>query len=115
MSKKLTMTMLVLLIVSITSFSSPRDLDNRVTDYTTRLELTEEQVDEIKPILEEASRERKGILEQIKKSSKKSEQRRLAKDLKRVEKGIDTQLAKVLTEEQSAEWSRIKEEVKEKA
>ncbi len=115
MSKKLTMTMLVLLIVSITSFSSPRELDNRVMDYTTRLELTEEQVDEIKPILEEASRERKDILEQIKRSSKKSEQRRLAKDLKRVEKEIDAQLAEVLTEEQSAEWNRIKEEVKEKA
>lgn len=114
MSKKLATTMLVLLIVSITSFSSPRELENRVTEYSARLKLTEEQIAEIKPILEESSRERMNLLEQAKRSNKKTEQRKLAKDLKRVEKGIDTQLSKVLTEEQSAEWSKIREEVKGK-
>lgn len=114
MSKKLATTMLVLLIVSITSFSSPRELEDRVTEYSTRLELTEDQIAEIKPILEESSREKTNLLEQIKKSNKKSEQRKLAKDLKRVEKGIDIQLSEVLTEEQSAEWKKIREEVKNK-
>lgn len=114
MSNKLAVTMLVLLIVSITSFSNPRELENRVTEYSVRLELTEEQVDEIKPILEETSMEKKNLLEQIKIADKKRDQRRLAKELKKVDEKTNNKLTKVLTTEQAVEWKKIRKEVKDR-
>lgn len=113
MKNRFTVTMLVLVLASITSFSSPKELNKKVDEYSIRLELTDEQAKDIKPIMERASKEKKEILAQMENTDKKKEQRKLAKDLKRVNKETDKVLDNILTKDQSKEWKIIREEVEE--
>jgi len=115
MSNKFTVTMLILIFASITSFSSPRELEKSVTDYSTRLELTEDQIDEIKPVIEKSAVERKAILKQLSVSDKKREKRKLEKELKKVEEKTDKNLVEILDSDQAKEWKVIRKEVTEKS
>lgn len=115
MKNKFAVTMMILVFASITSFSSPRELEKKIDSYSVRLELSEEQGEQIKPVMERAAKERKVVLAQLKESDKKRDQRRLNKELKKLDERTEKELAAILTKEQSKEWNKIKSEVEEKA
>ncbi len=111
MKNKIMITMIVLLFTSITSFSSPKELKSKINKYTDTLQLTEEQQDLVKPILDQALNKKSTIQEEIDSTSNKKRIKKLNKEMSKVDSNVAKELKEVLSEDQMKELDKIKTEL----
>ena len=84
-----------------------------------RLQLTDEQLGQVRPILEGSAGKRIAVLDEFGITGRGSvelslrEKRSLAKKMKEIRKNTDAELAKVLTKDQMAEYAAIQDERRE--
>jgi Spy/CpxP family protein refolding chaperone len=94
------------------SAQDPPPARERLEEYGKRLNLTPEQREKIRPILEaELSRVRE-IRDKYQTETRR-ERRQMLRELRAVQEDIQKQIEPILTKEQKAEWKKIREERRE--
>jgi Spy/CpxP family protein refolding chaperone len=82
----------------------------RVEQFQTRLNLTPEQVAQIRPILEEEAAKLREIRAKYEGSTTRRDRARMLRELRDVQQSIEKRITPILTKEQQAEWKKIREE-----
>ncbi len=117
MRKILTTSAAVLLAFGATTAQAHDPAEQRTDWLNERLELTEEQKAEVQAIFAESQDQRKALKEQAKKARKAAvEQRRaMHEQTNAINKATQERLSSVLTEEQNAQLSEMREGMKKRA
>lgn len=119
---------LLVLTLSLTTLGANAqapDLEQQITDMKKRLALTEDQSEQIKPVIEKSIAARREILKKYgidptkgdRQSFKKlsfSDKRKLRGELKEIKKTTHDKLEVILSEEQMDEYEGMQKERKEK-
>lgn len=89
--------------------------DPRIQETIDRLELTPEQVEQVRPILQREMEKARAVLQNLDRtSSSRREKRKMARELKAIRNDVDDQLKGILTPGQMAELQRIREDRRQK-
>ena len=117
MRKILTTSAAVLLAFGATAAQAHDPAEQRTDWLNERLELTEEQKAEVQAIFAESQDQRKALKEQAKEARKAAvEQRRAMREqTNAINKATQERLSSVLTEEQNAQLSEMREGMKKRA
>ncbi|MEI9814081.1 MAG: hypothetical protein WDO18_16200 [Acidobacteriota bacterium] len=82
----------------------------RLEQLQQRLQLTEDQRNQIRPILQDEAAKLRGIRDKYAGQDSRRSRLRLARELQGVQKDIDKKIKPILTKQQHEEWTKIREE-----
>ena len=94
---------------------APPDLQARLAELKSRLNLSEEQQAELKPLLEQHAAAMKSIRGEYPAELSRKDKRAMAKAMRGQQAKFKEQLGGVLTPEQMAEWETMHQEMREQA
>lgn len=83
--------------------------------FKTRLKLTPEQEEQIRPILQDETGKLRAIRDKYEGQTSRRAKRSMLKDAKGVRDDARKRIEPLLTEEQKAEWKKLREEMRERA
>jgi len=108
---------LVLLLLTSVQQPNERDLDRlfeRIDQVRSRLELTPQQVEQIRPILRDEFFKLRDLQDKYDDKDQNARTRlRMARELKDIQNDADDRLKKILTKKQMTELKKIREENRE--
>jgi Spy/CpxP family protein refolding chaperone len=84
----------------------------RLAALQSRLKLTPEQTEKLRPILQQELEELRTVREKYASDTSRKGKKNMFRDMKEIQKKYSGQIAAVLTPEQKEEWKKIKEERK---
>jgi Spy/CpxP family protein refolding chaperone len=87
--------------------------EERIAELQSRLKLTPEQTDRLRPILQQERAELQAVREKYASDTSRKGKKDKMRDMKSIQEKYSGQIAAVLTPEQIAEWKKIKEERKQ--
>jgi Spy/CpxP family protein refolding chaperone len=87
-----------------------QEAPRRVEQLQNRLQLTPEQVQKIRPILEEEAEKLREIRAKYQGSTDRRSRAKMLRELQDVQQSIERRITPILTKEQQAEWKKIREE-----
>lgn len=85
----------------------------RVEELQQRLQLTDEQRDKIRPILEQEANRLRDIRAKYEGKTGRRDRLRLARELRDVQQDIEKKVNPILTKAQREEWKKLREERRE--
>lgn len=86
-------------------------IEQRIDDLKERLALTPEQIEQIRPVLEDELRKAQAVRQKYSGSTQSRRTRlKMARELKEIQSSADDRLRKILTKEQMNELKKIREE-----
>lgn len=85
----------------------------RIAELQERLKLTPDQIEKLKPIVQQEAAELKAIRDKAANESSKRGKRQALRAVRDVQDKYEPQVEAILTKEQMAEWKKIREERKE--
>ena len=94
---------------------APPDPQARLAEMKSRLNLSDEQQAELKPLLEQHAASLKSIRGQYPAELSRRDKRAMAKAMRGQQATFKEQLGGVLTPEQMAEWEAMQKEIREQA
>lgn len=97
--------------------SAPRraEVQQRIDELKERLALTPQQVDQIRPVLEDELDKLKALRDRYADGGQGRRQRRaMAREFREIQRAADQRLRDILTKEQMSELQKVREERREK-
>ena len=89
-------------------------VSERIEQLKARLKLTPEEVDKLKPIVQEEVKEMRSVRDRMGADTSRRGKATMLREMQAVQKKYEPQIGAVLTPEQKQEWKQIKEERKQK-
>src|SRR5262245_33203864 len=89
---------------------NPEQLRERLEELKLRLELTPEQVEQIRPVLREEFQKLKAVRDKYNEQGRKRRTRlQMARELRKIQDATDNQLKKILSKKQMEELKKIRQ------
>ena|SRR5262245_34169974 len=93
----------------------PEALRERLGEIRDRLQLTPEQVAQIKPILEEEAQRLKAVLDKHQGATSRRAKLKMLREMRPIQEDARERITPLLTPEQRTEWKKIREELRAEA
>ena len=90
-----------------------QDMATRMANLKTRLQLTDPQVEQLKPVVQEEVQKMKAITQKYEGDTSHASRHEMAKEIEPVRKNFNERIEKILDKDQMKEWNKIKKEREE--
>ena len=86
----------------------------RMTEIQGRLKLTPQQIDQIRPILQDEVQKMKALRDKYQGDTSRSSKRHMLREAKSIQEDGQSKINPLLTKDQQSEWKKIRDEQKAK-